>query len=327
MVTGLTASHFWPRFHSTADILPTSRRQRLTSREVLIPGHAVKTIRQMFPKIRTYLLRRKRRCEVDARGQGVGRRFYFTDRPSAFGKAREVATVCSRQSVQELPVELQRPDLLRRLLALLEREQKTITTDRRLPELLKEWVAARQADKLKPLRPRSFKTILFVSRRFENIFGNAPLDDLTREKIEAVYSGQNWSPQSLKNYRSYLSQFFNWCIRRGYATSNPVQHLQIATVHSTVEIYSLEQVKTIFAKLQEPEFVGLIPYFCLGLFAGVRPLEARRMTWENNIHLETGELGERWGSGMTIDIFWSGVRASGAWRGSYELSMKEPFTT
>jgi integrase len=165
-----------------------------------------------------------------------------------------------------------------------------VTPTQKLPELLKEWVAARQTDKLKPLRPRSFKTILFVSRRFDAVFGNVTLAELTPEKIESVFSGQSWSPQSLKNYRSYLSQLFNWCIRRGYATSNPVQHLQIATVHSTVEIYSLEQVKTIFAKLQEPEYVGLIPYFCLGLFAGVRPLEARRMAWENNIHLETGEV-------------------------------------
>ena len=53
----------------------------------------MKTIRKSFPKIRTYIRRRKRRFEVDARGNGVGRRFYFTNRTTAFTKAKEIAAL------------------------------------------------------------------------------------------------------------------------------------------------------------------------------------------------------------------------------------------
>lgn len=252
----------------------------------------MKTIRKQFPKIRTYLLRQKRRYEVDARGKGWGRRFYFTDRPSAVSKAQELAALVEAQPLTTLPAEIQKPDLLQRLLSLLENQPAptATTTGRCFPELLDEWVQARRDDKFKPLRHRSFQSIRMACHRFKELFGRLPLSALSRERVEAVFTRQDWSQQSLKNYRSYLSQFFNWSIRRGLATTNPLQHLQVATVHRTVEVYSLEQVRTLLAKVQEPEFVGLVPYLTLGLFAGIRPLEAQRMTWERNIKLDTAEV-------------------------------------
>jgi integrase len=252
----------------------------------------MKTIRQQFPKSRTYLLRRKRRYEVDARRRGGGRRFYFTDRPSAVRKAQELAALAEVQPLTPLPVEVQRPDLLQRLLSLLENQSVPAapTTGRCFPDLLDEWVQSRRDDKFKPLRPRSFQSIRMACHRFKELFGRLPLSALDRERVEAVFTRQEWSPQSLKNYRSYLSQFFNWSLRRGLATTNPLQHLQVATVSRTVEVYSLEQVRTMLTKVQEPEFVGLVPYLTLSLFAGIRPLEAQRMTWERNLRLDTAEI-------------------------------------
>lgn len=178
-----------------------------------------------------------------------------------------------------LPVELPRPDLLQRLLSLLENQPAPTApaTGRSFPELLDEWVEARRDDKFKPLRPRSFQSIRMACHRFKALFGRVPPSALCRERVESVFTRQKWSSQSLKNYRSYLSQFFNWSLRRGLATTNPLQHLQVATVNRTVEVYSLEQVRTLLATVQEPEFVGLVPYLTLGLFAGIRPLEAQRM--------------------------------------------------
>lgn len=257
----------------------------------LIPGPDVKTIRTTFPKIRTYLLRQKRRFEVDARRKGGGRRFYFTDRNAAVRKAREIAAATnSAPPSPSLPVELREPDLLRRLLHLLEGHPGTTITDRRFPDLLNEWVEARRNDKFKPLRPRSFQSIRMACLRFKELFGNRPLAELNRERVEEVFSRQSWSPQSLRNYRSLLSQFFNWSIRRGLTTTNPLQHLQVAVVHRTVEVYSLDQVRTMLSILPRPEFVGLTPYLALGLFAGVRPLEAERMTWDANIRTATAEV-------------------------------------
>lgn len=115
----------------------------------------MQTIRQQFPKIRTCLLRRKRRYEVDARRKGGGRRFYFTDRPSAVRKAQELAALAEVQPLTPLPVEMQRPDLLQRLLSLLDSQPAPTApaTGRSFPELLDEWVEARRDDKFKPLRP------------------------------------------------------------------------------------------------------------------------------------------------------------------------------
>ena len=250
----------------------------------------MKTIRKSFPKIRTYIRRRKRRFEVDARGNGVGRRFYFTNRTTAFTKAKEIAALVQPRTEAAPLLHLQKPDLLKRLLALLEGHPISTTTDRPLHGLLDEWVESRRNDKLKPLRPRSLSSLVFAARRFRDIFTDLPLQSLNRERVEAVFSKQKWSPQSLRNYRGMLSQFFNWCIRREYTTKNPVEHIQVATVHRTVRVYSLDQVRNILTLLRRPKFVGLTPYITLGLFAGVRPLEIERMTWGTNVHMGTEEI-------------------------------------
>ena len=208
--------------------------------------------------------------------------------------AKELASVSSE------PVITKRTDgdghdrkLLERILQLLERQvptQPTTTTEKPLPRLLDEWVEARRNDKFKPLRPRSFQSIRVVCIRFKKLFGKCSINEINRERIETVFTRQNWSSQSLRNYRSYLSQFFNWLIRRGFTTDNPLKYLQVSVVNHNVEVYSIDQVTQILSNLQREEFVLLTPYIAIGLFAGIRPIEIERTTWENNIRLGTDEI-------------------------------------
>jgi integrase len=251
-------------------------------------------IRKTFPRVRTYILRGRSRFEVDARKNGGGRRFYFSNRSDALAMAKELASVSSE------PVITKRTDgdghdrkLLERILQLLERQvptQPTTTTEKPLPRLLDEWVEARRNDKFKPLRPRSFQSIRVVCIRFKKLFGKCSINEINRERIETVFTRQNWSSQSLRNYRSYLSQFFNWLIRRGFTTDNPLKYLQVSVVNHNVEVYSIDQVTQILSNLQREEFVLLTPYIAIGLFAGIRPIEIERTTWENNIRLGTDEI-------------------------------------
>ena len=251
-------------------------------------------IRKTFPRVRTYILRGRSRFEVDARKKSGGRRFYFANRSDALKKAKQLASVLSD------PVAIVRsgdggPDkvLLERILQLLEGQiltTPTTTTEKSFHELLDEWVEARRQDKFKPLRPRSFQSIRIVCNRYKELFGRCSINQIDRERVETVFSDQNWSSQSLRNYRSYLSQFFNWLIRRGITTTNPLKYLQVSVVNHNVEVYSIDQVSQILSTVQKEKYVSLTPYIVLGLFSGIRPIEIERTTWEANIRLRTDEI-------------------------------------
>ena len=154
-----------------------------------------------------------------------------------------------------------------------------------------EWIDARKNDKLKPLRPRGLTTIKFLGNKFKTLFKGMMIHEITSKKVESLFSTLKVGPQSLIHYRCYLSQFFNWAIRRGVVEKNPLQHVQVARHIHEVQIYTTDQVKTMvtLAKSNE-DFKGLIPFLVLGFFGGLRPTEIEKLTWGKNIHWDSKEI-------------------------------------
>jgi integrase len=89
------------------------------------------------------------------------------------------------------------------------------------------------------------------------------------------------------NIRSRLSQFFNWCISRGHAVTNPCDKIEIhVNGKDEVAIFTPAEARRLLTLCREkPEFKDLVLYHAIGLFAGLRPSECQLLTWEN-VNLE-----------------------------------------
>jgi integrase len=254
----------------------------------------VKVIRNKFPKIRTYIRRHKRRYEVDARGYGVGHRFYFTDKRAAFNKAASLASLVRPRNDEPVEVEdcrqFKLDDIVEKIVARL-RIPITPSKSPLMGVLVDEWIETRKNDKLKPIRHRSLMTLKFMGSKFKTLFEGGMIHELTATQIESVFSKLEVGPQSLIHYKCYLSQFFNWAIRRGLVDKNPLDRVQVARHTHEVEIYSVDQVKTMLRLVRtRRELNELIPSLVVGLFGGCRPYEIEQMTWEDNFHWDHKEI-------------------------------------
>ena len=154
-------------------------------------------------------------------------------------------------------------------------------------ELLSVWLDDKISNPLKPLRPRSLKEIRKMANVFKKQFGTMRIAEINAQYVEHFIKGKAVSNRSRKNILSYLSQFFNWAIKKQHITiSNPAKHIEITVTTGTPQFFTVEQCEEILSKVSGNV---VMPYFAICLFAGVRPDEAKRMTW-GNINLKSNEI-------------------------------------
>lgn len=115
---------------------------------------------------------------------------------------------------------------------------------------------------------------------FSNGVANLPVNDFTPDMVEDFLIKQNVSPATRDNYRRALSRFFSWCIARPrrWTLVNPCREIRIEQEEKQPpSILSVEDCAKLL-KASEPK--GLAPYVAVCLFAGLRPFEASRLTWD-----------------------------------------------
>lgn len=113
-------------------------------------------------------------------------------------------------------------------------------------------------------------------------FINAP-------KLKAVWNGKVKSyvpagPSAMKtreNRRIDLGTLFSYAVKHGYCTENlPLKTEEIRKDDREPGILTVEQARLLMdTLLTNPELRYLVPYAALGLFGGLRPSEAQRLTW------------------------------------------------
>ena len=139
------------------------------------------------------------------------------------------------------------------------------------------------------LRPRSFHEIETRLIAAKEHFSGRAIETIDTAELEAFQNARELPATSRRNERRYLSQFFNWAIQSGVIENNPVSSMRsIVTETHTPKIYTPKQTRSILraAEKNRPE---LVPYLSIALFAGVRPNEILRLTWEN-IDLDLCEI-------------------------------------
>ena len=80
----------------------------------------------------------------------------------------------------------------------------------------------------------------------------------------------------------HLQAFFNYGIKRGYLTENPITRLDfVESSPKEIEIISPENVAKILETALEND-LGLLPYLVLGFFCGIRPVgELTLLQWSD----------------------------------------------
>ena len=123
-------------------------------------------------------------------------------------------------------------------------------------------------------------------RRFSSL-QDTLVSSITRGQIESALAG---APASARNaFLRILNAVLNYCIKREWMDTNPVQKVDRADVaRGDIEVLSVGEARGLLSACVELDR-ALLPYHALGLFAGIRPKELNRMTWEH-IHMADREI-------------------------------------
>lgn len=123
-------------------------------------------------------------------------------------------------------------------------------------------------------------------KRFDGIASKLLVEitssDLERELSEMTASARN-------STSAHLSSLWSFSIKRGWATVNPVRTLERLHIPKPrIQILTAKQLRRLFVATIRihPE---LVPLIAIEVFAGVRPIESEKITWDN-VDMEDGIL-------------------------------------
>lgn len=135
--------------------------------------------------------------------------------------------------------------------------------------------------KRQELRPRTLKQIRSILLLMAKAFNQRHCNQIKPSMIEEWFCLRKWNRNTIDGVIAKIGPFFNWCIRESLCTKNPLKSIILPKREETpVCIFTSTQVSDLLnsALQQDPQ---LIPYFALGIFAGIRPDEIMRLQWQD----------------------------------------------
>jgi integrase len=165
-----------------------------------------------------------------------------------------------------------------------------VTLSKPLADAVKECVATKET------AGRSWQYVenLGVAlRQFSAGRDTRAVSEITSAEIDTWLNGQGWSASTRLTYIRRLETFFSWCAKRGYSASDPTAAVERPTEsHSPIVVLSPRDCRRLMEACRRVD-PGLLPYFAIGLFAGIRPDEIKRLQAENIkgewIHVEAAK--------------------------------------
>lgn len=128
------------------------------------------------------------------------------------------------------------------------------------------------------------ETYLKELRRYLVLFAKGrekvPIGSLKLESLHDWFASRTEAPATKASSIGKLSALFDFCFRRGYVAANPC--LRLEKVHVEVgipKIFTADECRALMQAAEEidPKFTAEL---ALGLFAGLRPAEIERISWE-----------------------------------------------
>jgi integrase len=256
-------------------------------------------------------LRGKKYAEVLAVVSGGKESIQFTSRAEADRKADEIQSLLEKHGKQRLSsvgkMLNEDFDALARKLAPFNRtltdavdfyvahlvEQKEREASETLGALVDLWLADKKARFEKgTLRPRTLQTLKFFGDKFKRQWGGRRVGTITRHEIKEWLGSLNVrigesavsaiSSTYEQHHLSYLSQFFIWCRKNyQYPRDNPCESIEVKHVTEEPQLFTVKECEKLLRLCLTDEFVELLPFHAICLFAGVRPKECERLKWKD----------------------------------------------
>lgn len=232
---------------------------------------------------------------VDTQGQPIARQRFFPDAEmrDAFWQQVRVQLLNEGSSAFDVPMEF-RVRALHCQQQLWEwDEQATLeeATDFFIEHNLKRRSAPTIAELVPKLlvdcekvgrRPASMTDLRQRHARIVAVFGDRRISDLTLEEVkDYCYAG--CSPYSINHRIVKFSQLYNFAIANEWATKNLTHRIERAKIpHREPPTFTVEQVLRL---LHVSDEYDMTVYYCLGLFALLRPAETRALS-VSNVYLD-----------------------------------------
>jgi integrase len=160
-------------------------------------------------------------------------------------------------------------DATQHYVAYLEASERSCSAEQLVKELLK----AREADGVgeRHLRDLDSRLSYFAAK-----FDGQMVGTITTRDIDVFLRELPVGPMTRNHYRAVLVQAYNFAVRNGYASSNPaIDAAKAKVIGETPGILTVEQASALLVNAA-PE---ILPYFAIGLFAGLRRAELERLDW------------------------------------------------
>jgi len=154
-----------------------------------------------------------------------------------------------------------------------------------LPEAIKEFLANKSKT---GLRPKYEAEIKRTFRRFVDEIGQKPISHISHIEVQA-WLEKFQSLATRKTMQGRVSVLFSWAKRQGYINQNPFERIETVRLdQADPEILTVKQCQNLIWTARETD-PGLLPYFALALFQGIRPEECARLS-EKDIDLEREQI-------------------------------------
>jgi integrase len=147
-------------------------------------------------------------------------------------------------------------------------------------------------EETKALREISKPSLRLRVQAFASGMHNVFVNEITTEDIEKFLSECKVSPVTLDNHRRALSRFFSWCNERPrrWCPLNPCAAARVETEEKGAPtILSLDECKRLLRAAEQHKGGMLVPFTAIALFAGLRPFELSRLTWQQ-VNMADGEI-------------------------------------
>jgi integrase len=151
----------------------------------------------------------------------------------------------------------------------LETEKRSVPVEQAIDELIQNRRAA--------LRSQLYcGDLKFRLGRFADEFSGRSIASIGTKEINAWLAHLGVGPVTRNTFRRDVRTLFSYCYSVGYCAENPALATTRAKEPSTeVTVLSVEDTQRLLKK-SSPE---MLPYWAIGLFAGLRPSEIRHLQW------------------------------------------------
>jgi integrase len=168
-------------------------------------------------------------------------------------------------------------------------KQNAVKESPRIDDAVEQYLAWLAASQLRDATKRHWRIRMGV---FKNSVGNHRVSDVTPEIIDQFLATRDVSPAGKDTDRRAVSRFFSWCIdrQRRWTTANPCRAVRVEMAEKAPpSVLTVKDCKKLLRAAETHKGGMLAPYVAVCLFAGLRPFEARRITWAQ-VNLKDGEM-------------------------------------